>query len=30
MRIDAGTYTITIGNQNGPGPSIDKIVTAVP
>jgi hypothetical protein len=26
MSIGAGTHTITIGNENGPGPSIDKIV----
>jgi hypothetical protein len=29
MRIGAGTHTITIGNPNGPGPSIDKIVIAL-
>jgi hypothetical protein len=30
MGISAGTHTITIGNQNGPGPSIDKIVISQP
>jgi hypothetical protein len=30
VTISAGTHTITIGNQNGPGPSIDKIVISQP
>jgi hypothetical protein len=30
MSIDAGSHTITIGNESGPGPSIDKIVISRP
>ena len=30
MTIASGTHTITIGNERGPGPSIDKIVISQP